>query len=99
MHTTVHSLLTIQWIGHIHCKPIPVMTTGFSLCTFPCVGKVHREIPVLVLYWPCTGLQCISITIDKSQMDKNIQLLLQMIWIYFHQVADKHLCQNVLMTP
>ena len=27
--------------------------TGFSLC-----GKLHRENPVLALYWPCTGLQC-----------------------------------------
>ena len=22
------------------------------------MGKVHRENPVLALYWPCTGLQC-----------------------------------------
>ena len=22
------------------------------------MGKLHREIPVLALYWPCTGLQC-----------------------------------------
>ena len=62
----------------LHCKPIPVMKTGFSLCTspnrekpvfitgflanvnkfFPCVGKVHRENPVLALYWPCKRLQC-----------------------------------------
>jgi hypothetical protein len=34
----------------------PVMKTGFSLC-----GKLHRENPVLTLYWPCTGLQCESI--------------------------------------
>jgi hypothetical protein len=25
---------------------------------FPVWGKVHRENPVLALYWPCTGLQC-----------------------------------------
>ena len=29
------------------------MKTGFSLC-----GKLHRENPVLALYWPCRGLQC-----------------------------------------
>ena len=55
----------------MHCKPIPVMKTGFSLCTFS-----HREKPVFVdsvpcnenrffplwekytgktLFWPCTG--------------------------------------------
>ena len=32
-------------------RDIPVMKTGFSLC-----GKLHRENPVLALYWPCTGL-------------------------------------------
>ena len=54
----------------IHCKPIPVMKKGLSLCSFshrekpvfitwePCVEKLHRENPVLALYWPCTGLQC-----------------------------------------
>ena len=31
------------------------MKTGFSLC-----GKLHRENPVLALFWPCTGLQCIK---------------------------------------
>ena len=25
---------------------------------FPCVEILHREIPVLALYWPCKGLQC-----------------------------------------
>ena len=55
----------------LHCKPIPVMKTGFSLCTFP-----SRENPVFItgipanenrffpvwkyytgktLFWPCTG--------------------------------------------
>ena len=29
------------------------MKAGFSLC-----GKLHREIPVLALYWPCTGKKC-----------------------------------------
>ena len=38
---------------NVHCKPIPVMKTGFALCSFS-----HRENPVLALYWPCTGLQC-----------------------------------------
>ena len=33
------------------------MKTGFSLC-----GKLHRENPVLALYWPCRGLQCIHST-------------------------------------
>ena len=28
------------------------MKTGFILC-----GKLHRDNPVLALYWPCTGLQ------------------------------------------
>ena len=31
------------------------MKTGFSLC-----GKLLRENPVLALYWPCTGLQCLD---------------------------------------
>ena len=31
------------------------------------MGKVHRENPVLALYWPCTGLQCILVkSIPKS---------------------------------
>ena len=55
----------------MHCKPIPVMKTGFSLCIFS-----HREKPVFItwetcnenrfffcvgkykgktLFWPCTG--------------------------------------------
>ena len=34
----------------IHCKPIPVMKTGFSLCTFS-----HREkYTGKTLFWPCT---------------------------------------------
>ena len=32
----------------IHCKPIPVMKTGFSLCTFS-----HREKPVSISWDPC----------------------------------------------
>ena len=32
----------------MHCKPIPVMKTGFSLCTFS-----NREKPVLITsQWP-----------------------------------------------
>ena len=33
---------------YIHCKPIPVMKTGFSLCTFS-----HREKPVSISWDPC----------------------------------------------
>ena len=32
----------------LHCKPIPVMKTGFSLCTFS-----HREKPVSISWDPC----------------------------------------------
>ena len=32
----------------LHCKPIPVMKTGFSLCTFP-----NREKPVFISCDPC----------------------------------------------
>ena len=55
----------------LHCKPIPVMKTGFSLCTFPNREKpvfitgfqanVNRFFPVSekytgkTLFWPCTG--------------------------------------------
>ena len=55
----------------LHCKPIPVMKTGFSLCTFPNREKpvfitgipanVNRFFPVWekytgkTLFWPCTG--------------------------------------------
>ena len=64
----------------VHCKPIPVMKTGFSLCTFshrekpvsiswnPCWEKVHREIPVLALYWPCKGLQCVLNSTKKRML-------------------------------
>ena len=43
-----------------HCKPIPVMKTGFSLCmlslqVFPCKESVHRENPVFITGM---GLQC-----------------------------------------
>ena len=34
----------------LHCKTIPVMKTGFSLC-----GNTTQGNPVLALYWPCTG--------------------------------------------
>ena len=55
----------------LHCKPIPVMKTGFSLCTFPNREKpvfitgipanVNRIFPVWekytgkTLFWSCTG--------------------------------------------
>jgi hypothetical protein len=60
--------------AYLHCKPITVMKTGFSLCSIS-----NREKPVFItwepcyesrffpvwkyytgktLYWPCTGLQC-----------------------------------------
>jgi hypothetical protein len=32
----------------LHCKPIPVMKTGFSLCSFS-----HREKPVYINSVPC----------------------------------------------
>ena len=32
---------------HLHCKPIPVIKTGFSLCTFS-----HREKPVFITGFP-----------------------------------------------
>jgi hypothetical protein len=37
------------------------MKTGFSLC-----GKLHRENPVLALYWPCSGLQCRLLEFEKK---------------------------------
>ena len=54
---------------NVHCKPIRVLfLTGKNLFSspenplmkkfFPCLGKVHRENPVLALYWPSKGLQC-----------------------------------------
>ena len=36
--------------SYLHCKPIPVLKTGFSLCTFSHREKVHSGIPVLALY-------------------------------------------------
>ena len=68
-------------LEYIHCKPIPVMRTGISLCSISIgktlfslqgsqlmktgfslcgntQGQLHRENPVLALYWPCKGLQC-----------------------------------------
>ena len=38
----------ILLINNVHCKPIPVMKTGFSLCTFS-----HREKPVYISWDPC----------------------------------------------
>ena len=32
-----------MWLSDKHCKPIPVMKTGVSLCTFP-----NREKPVVI---------------------------------------------------
>jgi hypothetical protein len=32
----------------LHCKPIPVMKTGFSLCSLS-----HREKPVFITWEPC----------------------------------------------
>ena len=34
--------------SYIHCKPIPVMKTGNSLCNFP-----NREKPVSITWEPC----------------------------------------------
>ena len=43
------------------------MKTGFSLC-----GKLHRENPVLALYWPCTGpVQDCSVV--KKEMRVNLK--------------------------
>ena len=39
---------SFQGIFHLHCKPIPVMKTGNSLCTFP-----SREKPVSITWEPC----------------------------------------------
>ena len=60
--------------NRVHCKPIPAMITGFSLCSIS-----NRKKPVFItgipanenkffpvwenytgktLFWPCTGLQC-----------------------------------------
>jgi hypothetical protein len=35
---------------------VPEMRTGVR-CNENRCGKLHRENPVLALYWPCTGLQ------------------------------------------
>ena len=35
---------------NLHCKLIPVMKAGFSLCSFSHREKLHRENPVLALY-------------------------------------------------
>ena len=64
-------LYAVKIEGYLHCKPIPVMKTRFSLCTFS-----HMEKPVFItwencnenryfpvwgkytgktLFWPCTG--------------------------------------------
>ena len=45
---------SLQWE-----QGFPVMKTGFSLWEL-----VHRENPVLALYWHCTGLQCTYNTIN-----------------------------------
>jgi hypothetical protein len=37
-------------VNCLHCKPIPVIKTGFSLCSFSDREKLHRENPVLALY-------------------------------------------------
>ena len=55
----------------LNCKPIPVMKTGFSLCSFSHMVKPvfipaneNRFFPVWESYtgktlnWPFTGLQC-----------------------------------------
>jgi hypothetical protein len=54
-------ILSLHSESRVHYKPISVMKDGFSQLMktgFPCVGKLHRENPVLALYWPCTGWQC-----------------------------------------
>ena len=49
---------SLQWE-----QGFPVMKTGFSLCE-----KLHRENPVLALYWPCTGLQCCNAFANISHL-------------------------------
>ena len=70
-HSTQHRFVFLS--VRLHCKPIPVMRTGFSLCSIsnrenpvfitgiPAnenMEILHWENTVLALYWPCKGLQC-----------------------------------------
>jgi hypothetical protein len=38
------------WFSVQHCKPIPVMKTGFFLCSFS-----YREKPVFITWESCSG--------------------------------------------
>ena len=86
-----------------HCKPIPcnknrgpcnenrgslyVMKTGFSLG-----GKLHRENPVLALYWPCTGLQCLYYISWMALVSSCCSLCISYSTLSFH--AFFLICKN-----
>ena len=58
-HRKIWNLLGVSLCSISH-RQNPVFITGIPANEnrfFP-VWKLHREIPVLALYWPCKGLQC-----------------------------------------
>ena len=66
------------------------MKTGFSLCE-----KLHREIPVLALYWPCTGLQCSFLCvclINASVSGLSIHTSLKQLALHAHYLSSLTNC-------
>ena len=68
------------------------MKTGFSLC-----GKLHRENPVLALYWPCRGLQCdlkpkwlTSSSLSQSHLLQGVNICLE-IYLQFLQIKHSRI--------
>jgi hypothetical protein len=60
-----------------HCKPIPVMKTGFSLCTCSLQGKTcfhYRE-----------GLQCCEFFIEKEMANLDLSLELENVYVHISE--------------
>ena len=74
----------------MYCKPIPVMKTGFSLCSIfnrEITANENRFFPVWKyytgnsLYWPCKGLQCTKKHFSRSWLVR---------WTYIELIIKWH---------
>ena len=68
-----------------HCKPIPVLKTGFSLCTFS-----HREKPVCISWDPCNENRIFPV--GKKYTGKSL------FWPCTDIVRDCSVCVHILHT-
>ena len=84
------TIVEILWFC-LHCKPIPVMKKGFPCVLFLTGKSTQRKpssCPVLALYWPCTGLQCIQIKSNLRRMSQRQQDFLVGALVFYWAFDD-----------